>query len=124
MPARYKLLSHQKRGVVWWPMIEGQEHTVEVALGDWLGELEVYVDGAQVLHPLQTWVRFNQSGQLEEVPGNGHLVDRAFEVFTEFTIAGHQAVITSNGIFSYRHELAVDAQRVTAKQGIGPGNQV
>ncbi len=124
MPARYKLLSHQKQGVLWKPVLDGQEHLVEAKLGDWLGELNVYVDGAPVGRCRQVWVRFANGGELEEVEGDGGLVDRAIEVYTEFVVAGRRAVISSSGIFSYRHELAIDEERVADKQGVGPGNRV
>jgi hypothetical protein len=45
-------------------------------------------------------------------------------VYVEFLIAGRRAVITSRGIFSYRHELSIDDEQVAGKQGVGPGNRV
>jgi hypothetical protein len=74
MPARYKLLSHQKQGVLWRPLLGGHEHVVEAKLGDWLGEMEVYVDGEHVARPQKTWLRFGHSGELEELRADGALV--------------------------------------------------
>ncbi|GEM_PF-6328178 len=39
MPRRYKLLSHREKGVLWKPVVGGEEHEVEAKLGDWLGAL-------------------------------------------------------------------------------------
>jgi len=61
---------------------------------------------------------------VEEIEANEGLVDRAFECYTEFTVAGRRAVISSSGIFSYRHQLSVDDDLVMGKEGIGRGNRV
>ncbi len=104
-------------------MVGGKEYEVEARFGDWLSELEVYVDGVHAEDCRKIWACWGRDGQVEEIEANEGLVDRAFECNTEFTVDGRRAVVSSSGIFSYRHQLSVDDDLVTGKEGVGQATE-